>query len=100
MSQSTLILVDENTIVNWLQISRARRSVNMAQPENKRTLVELHLHDSNISQEIIGPAADRLWNHLRSIAEDLTVPPPEVDQVPTAEEHTRSFADRFVRPST
>jgi hypothetical protein len=42
---------------------------------------------------------ERLMAYLQSISEDLTEEQP-VSPVPTPEEHSRSFADRFSRPAT
>lgn len=99
MSQSTLIRVNDTLFVNWLMITFV--DVATAQTASGDTVSIVRVGTAEGFRDIpMADGGDRLLDHLQSISEDLTVPPPEVNQVPTAEEHTRSFADRFVRPST
>lgn len=95
MSQSTLIRVNPTLIINWLQIT----SVAVVESEADGKFVCVCSSDNHRATIPWAAGGERLLNYLASIAEDLTSPP-RVDEPPTEESHARSFADRFVRPST
>lgn len=98
MSQSTLIRVNDTVFVNWLTITFVDVATVQTAAGDAVPIVRVGTAEGFRDIPMANGGA-RLLDHLQSISADLTVPPPEVDQVPTAEEHTRSFADRFVRPS-
>jgi hypothetical protein len=99
MSQSTLIRVTPKLIINWFTITFVE--VVEAQDAQGASTSVVRVGTAEGFRDIpMAAGGARLLDHLQSIADDLVATPPEAEEIPTQESHARSFADRFVRPTS